>query len=61
VSATKKNKKALFGKGSSEWVFSVYNLYNRKNPFSIYTQPNADNTLKTEAVQLSIIGDRRNK
>jgi hypothetical protein len=56
VSATKKNKKALFGKGSSEWVFSVYNLYNRKNPFSIYTQPNADNTLKTEAVQLSIIG-----
>ena len=34
----------------------AYNLYNRKNPFSIYTQPNADNTLKTEAVQLSIIG-----
>jgi hypothetical protein len=55
-SATKKNKKALFGKGSSEWVFSVYNVYNRRNPFSIYTQPNETNTLKTEAVQLSIIG-----
>ena len=56
ISATKKNKKALFGKGSSEWVFSVYNVYNRKNPFSIYTQANDSNTLKTEAVQLSIIG-----
>ena len=56
LSATKKNKKALFGKGSSEWVFSVYNVYNRKNPFSIYTRPNSDNTLQTEAVQLSIIG-----
>lgn len=56
VSATKKNKKGLFKKGSSEWVFSVYNLYNRKNPFSIYTRPSEDNALKTEAVQLSIIG-----
>lgn len=56
VSATKKNKKALFGKGTSEWVFSVYNLYNRKNPFSIYTRPNEDNSVQTEAVQLSIIG-----
>jgi hypothetical protein len=56
ISATKKNKKALFGKGSSEWVFSVYNAYNRKNPFSIYTRPNEDNSVQTEAVQLSIIG-----
>ena len=56
ISATKKNKKAVFGKGTSEWVFSVYNAYNRKNSFSIYTRPNSDNALKTEAVQLSIIG-----
>lgn len=56
LSATKKNKKALFGKGTSEWVFSIYNVYNRKNPFSIYTRPNENNSLKTEAVQLSIIG-----
>jgi len=56
VSATKKNKKGLFKKGTSEWVFSIYNLYNRKNPFSIYTRPNENNALKTEAVQLSIIG-----
>jgi hypothetical protein len=56
VSATKKNKKALFGKGESEWVFSIYNLYNRRNPFSIYTRPNETNPAQTEAVQLSIIG-----
>ncbi|MDF5689387.1 TonB-dependent receptor [Aquirufa aurantiipilula] len=56
ISATKKNKKGLFGKGSSEWVFSVYNLYNRKNPFSVYTRPNETNSAQTEAVQLSIIG-----
>lgn len=56
ISATRKSKKGLFKKGESEWVFSIYNLYNRKNPFSIYTRPNEENTLQTEAVQLSIIG-----
>lgn len=67
ISATKKNKKALFGKGESEWVFSVYNLYNKRNPFSIYTQPKDQTTTTTstndtqqliqqEAVRLSIIG-----
>ena len=68
VSATKKNKKALFGKGESEWVFSIYNLYNKRNPFSIYTQPVDTKTtevnstqdtyqlVKNEAVRLSIIG-----
>jgi hypothetical protein len=69
VSATKKNKKALFGKGESEWVFSIYNLYNKRNPFSIYTQPidgkpatdagtvqETEQAIKSEAVRLSIIG-----
>lgn len=56
LSATRKNKKGLFKKGTSEWVFSIYNVYNRKNPFSIYTRPNELNNLQTEAVQLSIIG-----
>lgn len=56
LSATLKNKKGLFKKGTSEWVFSVYNAYNRKNPFSIFTRPNEQNPLQTEAVQLSIIG-----
>ncbi len=69
ISATKKNKKALFGKGESEWVFSVYNITNRRNPFSIYTQPKdlkTNSELKPEeynqqisnieAIRLSIIG-----
>lgn len=56
LAATLKAKKKLFGKGEGEWVFSVYNLYNRRNPFSVFTRVNEDNPLKTEAVRYSIIG-----
>jgi hypothetical protein len=55
-SATRKNKRKLFGKGETEWVFSVYNLYAHRNPFTVYGQTNIDNPLKTEGIQLSIIG-----
>ncbi len=54
LSATRKNKHALFKKGESEWVFSVYNVYNRKNPFSVYVQQNKDNPSQTEAIQYSV-------
>jgi hypothetical protein len=54
LSATKKNKHALFKKGESEWVFSIYNLYNRKNPFSVYVRQNPDDPSKTEAVRYSV-------
>jgi hypothetical protein len=54
ISATKKNKYALFKKGESEWVFSVYNVYNRKNPFSVYVRQNEDNPAVTEAVKYSV-------
>lgn len=54
LSATKKNKHALFKKGESEWVFSVYNVYNRKNPFSVYVRQNEDNPAVTEAVKYSV-------
>jgi len=40
----------------STWVFSVYNVYARKNPYSVYFRQNADNPMQTEAVQLSIFG-----
>jgi CarboxypepD_reg-like domain/TonB dependent receptor/TonB-dependent Receptor Plug Domain len=53
-SATRKNKHALFKKGESEWVFSVYNVYNRKNPFSVYVRQNIDNPALTEAVKYSV-------
>lgn len=40
----------------SSWVFSLYNVYNRKNPYSIYFRQNEDNPQQTEAVQLSVFG-----
>ncbi|MEM9023352.1 MAG: TonB-dependent receptor, partial [Bacteroidota bacterium] len=39
-----------------EWVFSVYNVYNRRNPFSVYFRQDADNPTRTEAVRLSVFG-----
>jgi hypothetical protein len=56
LAATLKSKKKLFKKGEGEWVLSCYNVYNRRNPFSIYTRVNEDNALKTEAVRYAVIG-----
>ncbi len=39
----------------SEWVFSIYNLYNRKNAASISFRENVDTGIN-EAVRLSIFG-----
>ncbi len=38
LSANLKSKKKPGRKWDSVWNFSVYNAYNRKNPFSVYTQ-----------------------
>ena len=46
----KKNKKI-----ESSWVFGIYNLYNRDNASSIIFRRNNE-TLKNEAVQISIFG-----
>ncbi|MGR3811300.1 TonB-dependent receptor [Jiulongibacter sp. NS-SX5] len=54
LAATLKNKHAFFKKGESEWVFSVYNVYNRRNPFSVYVRQNEDNFAMTEAVKYSV-------
>ena len=40
----------------SSWVFSVYNAYNRRNPFSIYFSTNYGNLGQNKAVQFSVIG-----
>ncbi len=51
ISATLKSKKKPNRKWSSELTFSVYNVYNRKNPFTISVQSattdvkNSDNTV----------------
>lgn len=39
----------------SEWIFGFYNIYNRDNANSIFFRENSE-TLKNEAVQLSIFG-----
>ncbi len=40
----------------SSWSFSLFNVYARKNAYSISFRPNTTNPAITEAVQLSIIG-----
>lgn len=50
----KKNGKKR--KNEDYWVFSIYNVYNRRNPFSVVFQPNADNPQQTEATRFSVIG-----
>lgn len=45
-----------------QWVFSIYNVYNRRNPFSIYFQQQDGRIMEgmstnTEAVKLSVIGN----
>lgn len=37
-------------------TFGVYNVYGRKNPYSIFFRQNSENPLQSEAVRLAIIG-----
>ncbi|WP_411031709.1 TonB-dependent receptor [Spongiimicrobium sp. 3-5] len=55
LSATLVPKKNIGRKWQSEWVFSVYNLYNRRNAASINFRRNQD-TGVNEAVRTSIFG-----
>ena len=62
IGATLKGrKKSPEDKWVGDWVFSIYNLYNRRNPFSIYFRQDGDRVLpeaptSTEAIQLSVVG-----
>jgi hypothetical protein len=50
-------KKNINRKWKSEWVFSIYNVYNRKNPYFIYFDQNgsaAQGNLQIQAKQVSI-------
>ncbi len=55
VSATLTPRKKLNRKWDGEWVFSVYNIYNRRNAASINFRRNQD-TGVNEAVRTSIFG-----
>ncbi|MCS6834294.1 MAG: hypothetical protein NZ521_12025, partial [Flammeovirgaceae bacterium] len=61
ISLQLNGKKKEGRKWESYWVFSVYNVYARKNPFSIYFQPVRDRQpagqpIQTNAYRLAIIG-----
>lgn len=54
ISATYFRKKTKTRESS--WVFSCYNAYNRKNPFSIYFSTNYQGKGQNEAIRYSVIG-----
>ena len=61
VSATLDGKDRPDKRWKGQWVFSLYNLYNRRNPFSIFFRQGenripAEVPINTEAVRLSVIG-----
>jgi hypothetical protein len=56
LSATLQVKQKEGRKWEGFWVFSVYNVYNHQNPFSIYFRQNEDSPGTTEAVRYTIIG-----
>ncbi|WP_367390787.1 TonB-dependent receptor [Lewinella sp. LCG006] len=62
LSATLEGKRNEERRWQSSWVFSVYNVYNRRNPFSIYFQQASDRIpvgqpATTEAVRFSVVGN----
>ena len=54
ISATYTRKKTK--KYKSDWVFSCYNVYNRRNPFSIYFSTNHQEKGQNAAIRFSVIG-----
>lgn len=44
-------------KWKAEWVFSIYNLYGRRNPFSIFFEQNEDDLIRTDAIRFSVVGN----
>jgi hypothetical protein len=54
VSATRHLKKKRHWENN--WVFSVYNAYNRRNPFSIYFATNYQDKNLNAAIRYSVIG-----
>jgi hypothetical protein len=55
IAATLKPKQKSTKKWQSEWIFSVYNLYSRRNAASISFRQNEDSGAN-EAIRLSIFG-----
>ena len=61
LSITRKGKQSPDKKWYGEWVFSVYNVYNRRNAFSIYSRQQTDRPVvgtppDINTYRLSVIG-----
>ncbi len=56
LAATLQGRRRPGARFSSSWVFSVYNLYARRNAYSIYFRQSEKDPGQTEAVRLSILG-----
>ncbi|GAB3540165.1 TonB-dependent receptor [Spirosoma fluminis] len=54
LAATLQGRRRPGKRKDDNWVFSVYNVYARKNPFSVFFQPNTDSPRVTEAIRYSI-------
>jgi len=57
VSLQHELRKRANGKYSHNIAISVYNVYARKNPFSIYVQQDKENPQKYNVIQFSVIGN----
>ena len=55
ISATLKTTNKARSKKQSQWIFGIYNVYNRKNAASISFRQNKEN-MRNEAVRFSIFG-----
>jgi hypothetical protein len=56
ISATVKGKKKRWKNGGHEWVFGIYNVYNRANATSIYFREDPENLGQTKAYQSYLFG-----
>lgn len=54
LAATLQGRQRPGKRKSDNWVFSVYNVYARKNPFSVFFQADPDNPRVTQAVRYSV-------
>lgn len=56
LSLTLQTKQKPKSKVESNWVFSLYNAYNRQNPLTVFFQTNKESPQITEAINYSLIG-----
>lgn len=54
LAATLQGRKKPGKRKEDNWVFSVYNAYARKNPFSEYYRANPENVFQTQAIRYSV-------